>query len=262
MDEASVKRLAEMIDECDNIVFYGGAGVSTESGVKDYRSEDGLYNTVREYGVSPEEILSHDFFVKNPKVFYDFYRKYFLAEAKPNNAHMALAELEKEGKLRAVITQNIDGLHQAAGSKNVLELHGTVKKYYCNSCGADCGNVSDVILSGEIPHCKRCGGIAKPRVVLYGEMLDESVIQKTLKYIDEAELLIIGGTSLAVSPANTFVNCFHGKYVVMINKTSTPYDERADLVIRDSIGKVFTAVNCIRENNITGFRTICQQNNV
>ena len=151
-------------------------------------------------------------------------------------------------KKRESSAQNIDGLHQAAGSKNVLELHGTVKKYYCNSCGADCGNVSEVILSGEIPHCKRCGGIAKPRVVLYGEMLDENVIQKTLKYIDEAELLIIGGTSLAVSPANTFVNCFHGKYVVMINKTSTPYDERADIVIRDSIGKVFEAVGKLRRS--------------
>lgn len=238
MNNDSVKKLAEMIAECDNIVFYGGAGVSTESGVKDYRSEDGLYNTVREYGVSPEEILSHDFFLENTSVFYDFYRKYFLSEVKPNKAHIALAELEKRGKLRAVVTQNIDGLHQAAGSKNVLELHGTVKKYYCYSCGCDCGDVSEIVLSGEIPRCKRCGGIVKPRVVLYGEMLDEAVIQKTLKYISEAQMLIVGGTSLAVSPANTFVNCFRGKYVVMINKTSTPYDERADLVIRESIGEV------------------------
>lgn len=242
-----IEKLQEIIDDSENIVFFGGAGVSTESNIPDFRSADGLYQ--QKYKYSPEQIVSHTFFMRNTEGFYEFYKeKMMFLDAKPNAAHKKLAELEKAGKLKAIITQNIDGLHQAAGSKNVLELHGTVKKYYCNSCGADCGNVSDVILSGEIPHCKRCGGIAKPRVVLYGEMLDENVIQKTLKYIDEAELLIIGGTSLAVSPANTFVNCFHGKYVVMINKTSTPYDERADLVIRDSIGKVFEAVGKLRRS--------------
>ena len=247
MYEKEAEQLQTIIDDSERIVFFGGAGVSTESDIPDFRSADGLYR--QKYKYSPEQIVSHSFFVQNPEGFYEFYKeKMMFLDAKPNAAHRKLAELEAAGKLTAVITQNIDGLHQAAGSKNVLELHGTVKKYYCNSCGADCGNVSEVILSGEIPHCKRCGGIAKPRVVLYGEMLDENVIQKTLKYIDEAELLIIGGTSLAVSPANTFVNCFHGKYVVMINKTSTPYDERADIVIRDSIGKVFEAVGKLRRS--------------
>ncbi len=240
--DGKITELAQMIRESNSIVFYGGAGVSTESGVKDYRSEDGLYNTVKEYGVSPEEILSHDFFVRDPKTFYDFYRNYFLCDAKPNAAHFALAELEKTGKLKAVITQNIDGLHQAAGSKNVLELHGTVKRYYCSGCGCDCSDVSPIISAGELPRCKRCGGIIKPRVVLYGEMLDETVIEKAIRAIESADMLIVGGTSLAVSPANTFVRCFMGKYAVMINQTSTDYDRRAQLIIRDKIGTVLSAV--------------------
>ena len=245
-----IKRFAEMICECGRIVFYGGAGVSTESGVKDYRSEDGLYNTVKEYGVSPEQILNHYFFFRRTDVFYDFYRKYFLSDVEPNTAHKALAKLEKTGKLKAVVTQNIDGLHQKAGSKNVFELHGNARRFYCSACGRNSDDVSDIIMSGVIPECKYCGGVIKPRVVLYGEMLDEDVIQKTLQSIENADMLIVGGTSLAVSPANTFVTCFNGKYVVMINKTPTDYDKRADLIIRDSIGKVFEMT--MKELNLKG----------
>lgn len=239
MDYEKIQSFAKMIYESENIVFYGGAGVSTESGVKDYRSEDGLYNTVKEYKISPEQILSHEFFMKNPETFYDFYRKYFISDAKPNGAHKALAELEKMGKVKAVVTQNIDGLHQAAGSRNVLELHGNARKYYCSMCRRECGDVSQAIASGKIPKCEYCGGIIKPKVVLYGEMLDEDVTEKTLRSIGCADMLIVGGTSLAVSPANTFVSYFCGRYVVMINKTATGYDGRADLIIRDSIGAVF-----------------------
>lgn len=166
MDYEKTQSFAKMIYESENIVFYGGAGVSTESGVKDYRSEDGLYNTVKEYKISPEQILSHEFFMKNPETFYDFYRKYFISDAKPNGAHKALAELEKMGKVKAVVTQNIDGLHQAAGSRNVLELHGNARKYYCSMCRRECGDVSQAIASGKIPKCEYCGGIIKPKVVL------------------------------------------------------------------------------------------------
>ena len=233
-----IKKFADMIKECNNIVFFGGAGVSTESGVKDYRSEDGLYSTVKEYGVSPERILSASFFKENPKVFYDFYKKYFLSDVKPNDAHKSLARLEQCGKLKAVITQNIDGLHYSAGSKNIIELHGTAHKYYCSKCGHDCADASGIILSGQIPKCDKCGGIVKPRVVLYEEMLDENNIIKAINYIKLADMLIIGGTSLAVSPANTFVEYFKGKYVVMINKTATEYDAKVDLIIRDKIGDV------------------------
>lgn len=241
MDER-IKLLADMIRRSSNVVFYGGAGVSTESGVKDYRSEDGLYNTVKQYGVSPEIILSRDFFEKKPEIFYDFYRNYFLSNASPNKAHKALAELEQMGKVKAVITQNIDGLHQAAGSKNVLELHGTVHRYYCSVCGKDVNDAEKSIAAGEVPHCRECGGIIKPRVVLYGEILDEAVIENALRCIREADMLIVGGTSLSVSPANTFVNRFRGNYVVMINRTSTDYDRNANLIIRDKIGEVLGKV--------------------
>lgn len=233
--------LQEIIDDSEKIVFFGGAGVSTESGIPDFRSVDGLYN--QKYDYPPETIISHSFFMRYPEEFYRFYRdKMIFPDAKPNAAHKKLAELEKCGKLSAVVTQNIDGLHQAAGSKNVLELHGTVKKYYCSGCGCDCGDVSPIISAGELPRCKRCGGIIKPRVVLYGEMLDETVIEKAIRAIESADMLIVGGTSLAVSPANTFVRCFMGKYAVMINQTSTDYDRRAQLIIRDKIGTVLSAV--------------------
>ena len=237
-------KLARMIKECDNIVFFGGAGVSTESGVKDYRSRDGLYNTVKDYGVSPEVILSHTFFFQKPDIFYDFYRKYFVADVKPNKAHQALYELEKIGKLKAVITQNIDGLHQKAGSKNVIELHGTAKEFYCSLCGkmSDNEKVIETIKSGEIPKCEHCKGIMKPKVVLYEEQLYEGVAEKAISYIENAEMLIVGGTSLAVYPAASFVRYFRGKYTVIINKSETGYDSNAKLVIRDSIGEVLDAV--------------------
>ena len=237
-------KLAKMIEECDNIVFFGGAGVSTESGVKDYRSSDGLYNTVKDYGVSPEVILSHSFFFEKPDIFYDFYRKYFIANVEPNKAHKALSELEKMGKLKAVITQNIDGLHQLAGSKNVIELHGTAKEFYCSKCGkmSDNEKIIEAIKAGDIPKCERCGGIMKPKVVLYEEPLYEGVAEKAVSYIENADMLIVGGTSLAVYPAASFVRFFGGKYTVIINKSETGYDGKANLVIRDNIGEVFDAI--------------------
>lgn len=239
-----ITRLAEMIKECNNIVFFGGAGVSTESGVKDYRSKDGLYNTVKDYGVSPEEILSHSFFFQNPEVFYDFYRKYFIIEAEPNNAHKALAKLEEMGKLKTVITQNIDGLHQRAGSKNVIELHGNASEFNCYACGKteDASKVIEIIKSGGVPKCRHCKGLMKPKVVLYEEPLYDGVTENAVENIANADMLIVGGTSLAVYPAASFVRYFRGKYIVIINKTETEYDNNADLVIRESIGKVFGKV--------------------
>ena len=239
-----IRRFAEMIEERNNIVFFGGAGVSTESGVKDYRSQDGLYNIVNEYGFSPEEILSHSFFFQHPETFYDFYRKYFIIEAEPNNAHKALAELEKKGKLKAVITQNIDGLHQKAGSKNVIELHGTASEFSCGICGkgVKANEVIGIIKSGQVPKCKHCYGLMKPKVVLYGENLYDGVTELAIQSIENADMLIVGGTSLAVYPAASFVRYFSGKYIVMINKTETEYDNNADLVIRENIGKVFEKV--------------------
>lgn len=239
-----IKQFAKMIKECNNIVFFGGAGVSTESGVKDYRSRDGLYSTVKEYGVSPEEILSHTFFFEHTDIFYDFYRKYFISNAKPNNAHKALSRLEDMGKLKAVITQNIDGLHQAAKSRNVIELHGTASEFYCSSCKAEGDNEKIIaeIKSGKIPKCLDCGEIMKPKVVLYEEALNGEAIQAAVQYISNAEMLIVGGTSLAVYPAASFVRYFRGKYIVIINKTATDYDKNADLVIRENIGEVFEKV--------------------
>lgn len=237
----SIEKFANMINECNNIVFFGGAGISTESGVKDYRSEDGLYNTAKDYGVSPETILSIDFFEEHPDVFYDFYRKYFTMDVEPNKAHTALAELEKMGKLKAVISQNIDGLHQKAGSKNVIELHGTAKKFYCHSCNKalELDEIMREIKAERVPKCKYCGGLAKPKVVLYGEMLYDGVAQSAIEHIVNADMLIIGGTSLAVHPAASFVRYFRGKYIVIINKTATDFDNNADLVFRNSIGAVF-----------------------
>ena len=238
-----IDKFAEMIKECSNIVFFGGAGVSTESGVKDYRSADGLYNTVKEYGVPPEEILSHDFFFQNTDTFYDFYRKYFIIEVEPNDAHYTISKLEKMGKLKAVITQNIDSLHQRAGSQNVIELHGTAKEFYCASCGKK--GYADKILTEikdkNVPKCE-CGGIMKPKVVLYGENLYDGVAESAIRHIENADMLIVGGTSLAVYPAASFVRYFRGKYIVMINKSETEYDNNADLIIRENIGEVFRLV--------------------
>lgn len=239
-----IKELIEMIKDSKDIVFFGGAGVSTESGVKDYRSKDGLYNTIKEYGVSPEKILSRSFFRENPEVFYDFFRNYFVINAEPNHAHIAMAQLEKMGKLRAVITQNIDNLHQKAGSTNVIELHGNTREFYCDSCGQEdvTDKVMDKIMSGNVPKCSRCGGVIRPKVVMYEEMLHENVPETTIWHIDNADMLIVGGTSLVVNPAASFVRYFRGKYFVIINKMETPYDHKANLVIRENIGEVFEKV--------------------
>lgn len=244
-----IESFSEILKESNSIVFFGGAGVSTESGVKDYRSRDGLYNTVKEYGVSPEDILSIGFFRKNPDVFYDFYKKYFISDAKPNPAHKALAELEQMGKLRAVITQNIDNLHQNAGSRNVVELHGNTREFFCDSCKkeAEAKTAMDEILNVGIPKCPTCGGVLRPRVVMYGEMLHENVPETAIWHIENADCLIVGGTSLAVQPAASFIRYFRGKYLVIINKMETNFDSNANLVIRDPIGEVFEkAMNKIR----------------
>lgn len=228
--------LKEIILKSNNIVFFGGAGVSTESGIPDFRSVDGLYNT--KYKYPPETMISHSFFMNNTEEFYDFYiNKMIFLNAKPNNAHKKLAELEKEGKLKAVITQNIDGLHQAAGSKNVLELHGSVHRNYCMKC-KKFHDVNYVVKANGVPKCQ-CGGIVKPDVVLYEESLDSDIMEKAVQYIEKADVLIIGGTSLVVYPAAGLINYFKGSKLVLINKTSTPMDKKADLVIYDSIGKVF-----------------------
>lgn len=236
-----IKEFAELIRKSNRIVFFGGAGVSTESGMKDYRSEDGLYNTVKKYNVSPETILSRSFFYSHSDIFYDFYYNYFLnTEARPNKAHYALAQLEKAGKLKAVITQNIDGLHQQAGSKNVIELHGTTLKHYCNSCKEFMPLEQIKALHGAVPKCKKCGDIVKPAVILYEEPLDNGVINAAVNAISSADLLIIGGTSLAVYPAAGFLRYFTGDNIVLINRDKTQYDDRAALVFRDSIGEVLS----------------------
>ncbi len=233
----NVDKLREMINECDNIVFFGGAGVSTESGIPDFRSVDGLYN--QKYKYPPERIISHSFFQARTKEFYDFYRDRMIFEkAKPNAAHIYLAKLEEEGKLKAVVTQNIDSLHTAAGSKKVYELHGSVMRNYCMRCGKFYG-LDKIMSSDGVPKCE-CGGIVKPDVVLYEEMLDEKVMRGAVDAISKADMLIIGGTSLVVYPAAGMVNYFNGKYLVLINKSVTPQDARADLVIHDAIGKVFS----------------------
>ena len=243
MENSKINKFADLIRQSDNIVFFGGAGVSTESGMKDYRSEDGLYNIVKKYKVSPETILSHSFFEKHPDVFYDFYYNYFLnTTAEPNRAHIALAELEKAGKLKAVVTQNIDGLHQRAGSKNVIELHGTTLKHYCTVCKAVMPNEQVKLLCGQIPKCEKCHGIVRPDVVLYEEPLNESVVEVATYAISSADMLIIGGTSLAVYPAANFIRYFNGDNIVLINRDETQYDSMATLVFRESIGEVLESV--------------------
>lgn len=239
MDQKMSERvdlLEQWIKESDNVVFFGGAGVSTESGIPDFRSVDGLYN--QQYNYPPETIISHSFYRKNPEEFYRFYKnKMLFPDAQPNAAHKALAKLEQQGKVRAVITQNIDGLHQAAGSKEVLELHGSVHRNYCTRCGKFFG-LSDILGMNDVPRCE-CGGIIKPDVVLYEEGLDQETLQKAVRYIQNAEILIIGGTSLTVYPAAGLIDYYRGKKLVLINKTATPMDERADLVISAPIGEVF-----------------------
>lgn len=238
-----VEKLKDIIDKSKSIVFFGGAGVSTESNIPDFRSECGLYKTKNKYSYPPEIMLSHSFFMEHTEDFFDFYKaKMIYKEAKPNDAHMALAELEKRGKLKAVITQNIDGLHQLAGSKNVLELHGSVLRNYCMECEKSF-DLDYVYYSKElIPHCDHCGGVVKPDVVLYEESLDMNVMYSAVKHIQEADTLIIGGTSLVVYPAAGLVQYFNGKNLVLINKDVTPYDSKADLVINDKIGKVLKEI--------------------
>lgn len=226
--------LKTWVQESKNVVFFGGAGVSTESGIPDFRSVDGLYN--QEYDYPPETILSHTFYLKKPEEFYRFYRnKMLFPQVKPNRAHLALAKLEQEGKVKAVITQNIDGLHQAAGSREVLELHGTVHRNYCERCGKFYS--MDHILSCEgIPRCS-CGGIIKPDVVLYEEGLDDSVLSRSIQHIRNADVLIIGGTSLVVYPAAGLIDYYRGNKLVLINKSATSRDSQADLVICGSVGE-------------------------
>ena len=240
MPDLQWKKLKEIVDQSDNIVFFGGAGVSTESGIPDFRSTDGLYH--QEYRYPPETILSHTFFRQNPEEFYRFYRAKMLApHAKPNAAHKKLAQWEKEGKLKAVITQNIDGLHQAAGSKTVLELHGSVLRNYCEKCHQFYG-LDAILNSTGIPHCEKCGGTIKPDVVLYEEGLDEKTINAAVRYIHEADVLIIGGTSLAVYPAAGLIDYFQGDKLVVINKSATPRDSHADLLVQGPIGEVFHSI--------------------
>lgn len=234
--EDKIEQLKRIINENNNIVFFGGAGVSTESGIPDFRSKDGLYN--QKYKYPPEMILSHTFFMNMTKEFFDFYReKMNSLKYEPNITHIKLAELEKEGKLKAVVTQNIDGLHQKAGSKNVFELHGSVLRNYCMKCNKFYGP-ERVFDHDGIPICE-CGGIIKPDVVLYEEGLNEDVLNSSVDAIENADVLIIGGTSLTVYPASGLINYFKGNKIVLINKDKTPYDNRADLVINDSLSKVF-----------------------
>ena len=239
MADAAVNKLREWVQGSNNIVFFGGAGVSTESGIPDFRSTDGLYH--QEYDYPPETILSHTFFRRKTEEFYRFYRSKMLClDAKPNRAHMKLAQWEQEGKLKAVVTQNIDGLHQAAGSKNVQELHGSVLRNYCEDCGKFHG-AEYILHSQGIPRCE-CGGIIKPDVVLYEEGLDNSVIQASVRAIANADVLIVGGTSLVVYPAAGLIDYYRGNKLVLVNLAPTARDDAADLVVTGKIGEVFSAL--------------------
>lgn len=231
-----IARLKQIINTSNNIVFFGGAGVSTESGIPDFRSVDGLYKQRYEY--PPEIVLSHSFFLSNTEQFYEFYRdKMICLDAKPNITHRTLARLEQEGKLKAVITQNIDGLHQKGGSKEVIELHGSIYRNYCMNCHK-AYSVKDIIKTEDIPRCT-CGGIIKPDVVLYEEGLDEFVLESAIEYISKAEVLIIGGTSLSVYPAASLIQYFRGRELILVNKSTTDYDNKANLLIQRTLGDVF-----------------------
>ena len=235
-----VEQLKEIIASSDNIVFFGGAGVSTESGIPDFRSVDGLYH--QKYDYPPETILSHTFYMSKTEEFYRFYRdKMLCLTAKPNAAHLKLAEWERQGKLKAVITQNIDGLHQAAGSREVLELHGSVHRNYCRKCGK-LFDAEYILNSKGIPTCDACGGQIKPDVVLYEEGLNDETLRKSVQYISEADVLIIGGTSLAVYPAAGLIDYYRGNKLVLVNKSATPMDKRADLLVQGSIGEIFSQI--------------------
>ncbi|MDR3225537.1 MAG: NAD-dependent protein deacylase [Clostridiales Family XIII bacterium] len=247
---ANFESLKEIIDGSSNIVFFGGAGVSTESGIPDFRSEAGLYKAQQEYGRSPESIISHSSFMADPALFYAYYKgNMIFPDAQPNNAHKALAKLERDGKLSAVVTQNIDGLHDAAGSACVRELHGSVHRNYCLSCGAKFGlgyilDAANCVDSAgkqtSVPYCNLCGGMVRPDVVLYEEALDENVVEDAVNAIAAADTLIVGGTSLVVYPAAGYLGYFHGGTLVLVNKSETGYDSKADLVIREPIAEVFS----------------------
>lgn len=241
-----IEKLTLILKESNNIVFFGGAGVSTESNIPDFRSSNGLWNEKLRINFTPEQLVSHTFFMKYPEEFFRFYKdKLIYPDAKPNAAHIALAKLEEMGKLKAVVTQNIDGLHQAAGSKNVFELHGSVLRNYCMDCNAFYGE-KFILASEGIPTCPKCGGKVKPDVVLYEEGLDEATIQGSIAAISQADTLIIGGTSLIVYPAAGLINYFRGKNLILINKSTTSADSKADLVIHEAIGKVLDkAVNSL-----------------
>ena len=242
MYEKEIEKLQQIIDDSKSIVFFGGAGVSTESGIPDFRSADGLYH--QEYKYSPEQIISHSFFLRYPEAFYEFYKeKMMCLTTKPNSAHLKLAEMEKSGKLKAVVTQNIDGLHQEAGSKKVYELHGSIHRNYCMKC-RKFYDAEFVKSTDGIPYCE-CGGIVKPDVVLYEEGLDQSVIERALMAISSADTLIIGGTSLVVYPAAGFVDYFHGKHLVVINKSETGRNVNAELVINAPIGEIMGRIKSV-----------------
>lgn len=240
--DTEIEQLTKILKESNNIVFFGGAGVSTESGIPDFRSANGLFNEKLNITFTPEQLVSHSFYIRYPKEFFNFYKaKLIYPQAKPNKAHIALAKLEEMGKLKAVITQNIDGLHQAAGSKNVFELHGSVLRNYCVKCHAFYDE-KFILDSKDVPTCTKCGGNVKPDVVLYEEGLDDNVIRDSVRAIANADTLIIGGTSLVVYPAAGLIDYFKGKNLILINKSSTSADNKADLVIHDSIGKVLSMV--------------------
>lgn len=237
--DSGIERLKAMVAESDNIVFFGGAGVSTESGIPDFRSVDGLYN--QKWSYPPETILSRTFFERDPEEYYRFHREKLVIDGvAPNRAHLRLAALEREGKLKAVITQNIDGLHQAAGSENVLELHGSILRAYCSRCRKS--YPADVINHGAgVPRCD-CGGVIRPDIVLYEEPLDDALMMRAIEYIRNADVLIVGGTSLNVYPAAGLINYYRGNKLVLVNLSETPYDSYADLVIHEKIGEVFNQI--------------------
>lgn len=242
-----IEKLNQILKESDNIVFFGGAGVSTESNIPDFRSSSGIFSEKYKKNFSPEELVSHTFFIRYPEEFFQFYKdKLIYKEAEPNAAHYALARLENLGKLKGVITQNIDGLHQMAGSKNVMELHGSIHRNYCMRCGKfyDLDNFLEI--PEIIPTCSECGGKIKPDVVLYEEGLDDNTVSSAVNLIAKADTLIIGGTSLMVYPAAGFIRYFKGKHLILINKTETQYDSMAEIIIRQPIGEVFASVDILK----------------
>lgn len=238
---SKISQLQEIINDSDNMIFFGGAGVSTESGIPDFRSESGIFKSLEKYGHTPEYLVSHSYYMDHTEEFYSYYKENLVfTDAEPNPAHIKLAELEKAGKLKAVITQNIDGLHQKAGSENVLELHGSIHRNYCQICNKEY-DLEHILESEGIPRCE-CGGIIKPDVVLYEEPLNNYVMNSAVNHISDADTLIIGGTSLVVYPAAGLINYFNGNNLVLINKSETPYDNMANLVINDAIGEVLSQI--------------------